>query len=415
MVHSVTALSLRQVRDLKKDLAELTKRVETLRNEVDKILRSDHDMADMYLGRRAVEQGLTLPPQPKEEIERAAKERREWVAEKRYSSRGDVSFDGRMGGNSSRQEEGSSNGGGIGGGGGGGEESFSFSEGKQEGVAENDDNDGKEEEEKEVSLLSASVTYDGLPAASKRALLRSATGTRSARAAAHVWKMQAASFGNTFEHSAQNSFAALVSAAAALAAETHGAASSAEKEKEKAPTTATTTFSQEESNNQKSKTKTSLPPLSQQQQPPPHEGKSSLDPSRLLLPYAIIDPHDIEAAEDLMESAFINLDQILRSLTLLAERIAGDELLVRIAMDSRRNELVQLELMVSNVSMAFGYVAMIGGIFGMNLVQTLWIGKSPRAFWSVIIVSAVGMVVLPLLVIWYMRRRRLNMMFEAAL
>ena len=35
--------------------------------------------------------------------------------------------------------------------------------------------------------------------------------------------------------------------------------------------------------------------------------------------------------------------------------------------DRRRNELFAIQLIITIVSMAFGFVAMVGGIFGMNL------------------------------------------------
>jgi hypothetical protein len=70
-----------------------------------------------------------------------------------------------------------------------------------------------------------------------------------------------------------------------------------------------------------------------------------------------VDPRDIESAEDLLESAYIRVDYILRRLQLLTDRITDDEMLVRIAMDGRRNELVGIDLLVNNVTMGFSYVS----------------------------------------------------------
>jgi len=123
---------------------------------------------------------------------------------------------------------------------------------------------------------------------------------------------------------------------------------------------------------------------------------------------------DIEAAEDLLETAFIQTNHILQRLNLLSERISSAELLVRIAMDRRRNELTALELWVTNISMGFAYVSAVGGIFGMNLWNSVYQESKPVFLW-VIFACVVGFVGLPASLIIYMRKRRLDFIAERSM
>ena len=78
-----------------------------------------------------------------------------------------------------------------------------------------------------------------------------------------------------------------------------------------------------------------------------------------------VHPHLIEEAEDLLETMFERADMLLRRLTLLDERTNDTEDLLELELDQKRNQLVGLNLLVSSVSMSFGFAAAIGGIFGM--------------------------------------------------
>ncbi|DBB04147.1 hypothetical protein WJX77_012034 [Trebouxia sp. C0004] len=82
---------------------------------------------------------------------------------------------------------------------------------------------------------------------------------------------------------------------------------------------------------------------------------------------AYVDPRDIEGCEALLEAHFTQADYTLRRLQQLKERILGTESLVAIELDSRRNELVALNLVVVIITVMFAFVAMVAGIFGQNL------------------------------------------------
>lgn len=119
-----------------------------------------------------------------------------------------------------------------------------------------------------------------------------------------------------------------------------------------------------------------------------------------------VDPHEIEEAEDLLESSFVNLDLLLRRLVALDEKIDDAEDFLELDLDQRRNELVGLNLMVASVAMSLGFAAVIAGIFGMNLVNSDLVDEA----WvlPVVLVVTFALSVLILLsVIWYVRKRRL--------
>ncbi|PRW58893.1 magnesium transporter MRS2-7 [Chlorella sorokiniana] len=117
-----------------------------------------------------------------------------------------------------------------------------------------------------------------------------------------------------------------------------------------------------------------------------------------------IDPHEIEDSEDMLESYFLQasaaavqpesqfacwaapscagpaiaytcidathlfqIDYILRRLLTINERVDDTEDLVAIEMDHRRNELVATDLMVTTLTAGMAFVAMVAGIYGMNL------------------------------------------------
>ncbi|DBB18146.1 TPA: hypothetical protein ACH3X3_003120 [Trebouxia sp. C0006] len=86
-----------------------------------------------------------------------------------------------------------------------------------------------------------------------------------------------------------------------------------------------------------------------------------------------VDPHQSEECELLLETYSMQVDFLMSGLMVLKERIDATEALIAIDLDNRRNELVAFDLVLSIVTVAVAFVAMVGSIFGMNLyfnVQT---------------------------------------------
>ncbi|KAL4420981.1 hypothetical protein ABPG77_001300 [Micractinium sp. CCAP 211/92] len=113
----------------------------------------------------------------------------------------------------------------------------------------------------------------------------------------------------------------------------------------------------------------------------------------------------IEDAEDLLEAYFLQVDYLLRRLQTVDERIEDTEDLVAIQMDHRRNELVATDLMVTTGTAGFAWVAMIAGLFGMNLNSG--VEELPHWFWTVFSLSLVGGATIVAVIVAWIRYRRL--------
>lgn len=119
-----------------------------------------------------------------------------------------------------------------------------------------------------------------------------------------------------------------------------------------------------------------------------------------------IDPHEIEEAEDLLEAIFVDSDILNRRLSAIEDRAKDAEGLLELDLDQRRNELVGLNLVVATIAMAFGFGALVAGIFGMNLVNSDLVDEA----WVLPVVLVVTLFLCVFLivgVVWYVRKRKL--------
>lgn len=120
---------------------------------------------------------------------------------------------------------------------------------------------------------------------------------------------------------------------------------------------------------------------------------------------------DSEQFEEILQSAYTKTNVAIRRLCILSEYIESRQMMARIALDAKRNQLFGLDLMISNLSMGFGYAGMIAGIWGMNLYNTTY-QESKMVFVWVIASVLLGAVGLPLSIKLYMRSKRLNFLPE---
>ncbi|KAA6421154.1 MAG: Magnesium transporter [Trebouxia sp. A1-2] len=127
-----------------------------------------------------------------------------------------------------------------------------------------------------------------------------------------------------------------------------------------------------------------------------------------------VNAQDISACEDLLEAYFMQVgfytkmlwtSSLLSRLKVLYERIDDTEDLINIELDHRRNELVALDLVITAVSTMFAFVAMIGGIFGMNMKNGY--EESHLAFLWATYGGTAGAVILFLGIILFARWKRL--------
>ncbi|CAA7027119.1 unnamed protein product [Microthlaspi erraticum] len=79
------------------------------------------------------------------------------------------------------------------------------------------------------------------------------------------------------------------------------------------------------------------------------------------------DENDVEELEMLLEAYFMQIDSTLNKLNALREYIDDTEDYINIQLDNHRNQLIQLELMLSSGTVCVSMYSMVAGIFGMNI------------------------------------------------
>ncbi|XP_010547641.1 PREDICTED: magnesium transporter MRS2-2 [Tarenaya hassleriana] len=92
--------------------------------------------------------------------------------------------------------------------------------------------------------------------------------------------------------------------------------------------------------------------------------------SRASLATARMDENDVEDLEMLLEAYFMQIDSTLNKLTTLREYIDDTEDYINIQLDNHRNQLIQLELVLSSGTVCLSIYSLVAGIFGMNIPYT---------------------------------------------
>lgn len=103
-----------------------------------------------------------------------------------------------------------------------------------------------------------------------------------------------------------------------------------------------------------------------------------------------------------------HLAVLCRAVQTLHEYITDTEDLVNIKLDSHRNKLITVSVVLTALTTALGITAACTGIFGMNLDQTEWLQNRAGVFDAVTITSsAVSIVSFVLFMVWCWRRELL--------
>ncbi|CAD7704401.1 unnamed protein product [Ostreobium quekettii] len=110
---------------------------------------------------------------------------------------------------------------------------------------------------------------------------------------------------------------------------------------------------------------------------------------------------DLQEVEMLLEAYFMQTDNTLNRLQTLCEYIDDTEDYINIEQDKHRNQLLQLELLMSAGTFALAFVAVISGIFGMNLKNDD--EGDNTTFILVSVISSMGAVVIFALLILFCR------------
>ncbi|KAJ4955201.1 hypothetical protein NE237_011984 [Protea cynaroides] len=126
--------------------------------------------------------------------------------------------------------------------------------------------------------------------------------------------------------------------------------------------------------------------------------------SRASVATFIGDENDVGEIEMLLEAYFMQIDGSLNKLTTLREYIDDTEDYINIQLDNHRNQLIQLELLLSSTNVCLSIYSLVCGILGMNIPYPWNVGHGYMFKW-VCIVTGVGCLALFTVMITYARHK----------
>ncbi|KAK9820945.1 hypothetical protein WJX81_001015 [Elliptochloris bilobata] len=115
----------------------------------------------------------------------------------------------------------------------------------------------------------------------------------------------------------------------------------------------------------------------------------------------------IEAVENLLESYFMQIDASYDRLVSIGEYIKDTEEYINIELDSSRNRLIRLEIIITSATFGVAMFSLVAGILGENLVLPARITKGVHSFWLINIVTFSLCLVFFMGLMLYIRWRRL--------
>ncbi|KAM5552948.1 hypothetical protein ABKV19_025273 [Rosa sericea] len=101
------------------------------------------------------------------------------------------------------------------------------------------------------------------------------------------------------------------------------------------------------------------------------------------------DENDVEELEMLLEAYFMQIDGTLNKLATLREYIDDTEDYINIQLDNHRNQLIQLELILSSGTVSLSMYSLVCGIFGVNIPYTWNVGHGYMFQWVCIVTGIV--------------------------
>ncbi|CAN8251634.1 unnamed protein product [Cochlearia groenlandica] len=118
------------------------------------------------------------------------------------------------------------------------------------------------------------------------------------------------------------------------------------------------------------------------------------------------DENDVEELEMLLEAYFMQIDNTLNRLTTLREYIDDTEDYINIQLDNHRNQLIQLELVLSSGTVCLAMYSLVAGIFGMNIPYT-WNDNHGYMFKNVVIFTGALCAIMFVIIMSYARYKGL--------
>ncbi|XP_027166853.1 magnesium transporter MRS2-2-like [Coffea eugenioides] len=138
----------------------------------------------------------------------------------------------------------------------------------------------------------------------------------------------------------------------------------------------------------------------------PSMGSKPSRASRASVATALGDENDVGEVEMLVESYFMQIDGTLNKLTTIREYIDSTEDYINIQLDNKRNQLIQLELILSSGTLSLSIYSLVAGIFGVNIPYTWNTGYGYLFKW-VVIITGIFCAVVFILIMSYARYKGL--------
>ncbi|KAI4311308.1 hypothetical protein MLD38_036214 [Melastoma candidum] len=118
------------------------------------------------------------------------------------------------------------------------------------------------------------------------------------------------------------------------------------------------------------------------------------------------DENDVEVVEMLLEAYFMQIDGTMNKLTTLRGYIDDTEDYLNLQLDKHRNQLIQLELILTAATISLAIYSLVGGYFGMNIPFAWNEGHGYLFKWVAIVTGALCTVVF-LFILAYARHKGL--------
>ncbi|KDD73567.1 hypothetical protein H632_c2049p1 [Helicosporidium sp. ATCC 50920] len=115
----------------------------------------------------------------------------------------------------------------------------------------------------------------------------------------------------------------------------------------------------------------------------------------------------MEAVENLLESYYVQVDVLYDKVVSLDEYIKDTEEYINIHLDSSRNQLIKLDILLTAAAFAIAPFNLMAGILGENLVIPEFLTGTVDRFYAVNALAAVFCMLGFSLFLTYMRRRKL--------
>lgn len=117
----------------------------------------------------------------------------------------------------------------------------------------------------------------------------------------------------------------------------------------------------------------------------------------------------VEEVEMVLEPYFMRLDNTFNKLHSLTEYIDDTEDYINIELDSKRNQLIKMDLLLTSVTFAFGIISAITSLFGMNLANGKWLDMS-GSYWAFCLASCLTSalaITVVMIVVLYMKKKKI--------